>query len=598
MKIDRAWASLAIASVSVLGCGAGAPAEAIRPDAPTASKALDEAECREVEKGGEPLIVDWKPEHRGDLEVAMKDGVAVMSYSCKGIKLLGDCKIEGDYGFIGMTKKEQVVRLANADEVKANLPFSGGSIGGEVGRGTTLDIAMMIVGKKRTTWAAATKDDLKGSCDGATHFVRGAIVGAFAMGTGSDAKVAAAAEIFGAGVSGSSTSSKQTQNRDGDIKDCANSSPDAQKPPAQCGAPIRLVLAPIAQKASTDTPPAEPPKEKKIEASEKNECPKGMVFAEGKCTKPELAKAYECDAAKVDECKTQCDKGNAASCGILAESQAQRNDFKGIGDLFKKACDGGHMRSCANYGRVLMFGFGQKQDQAAGIPFLKKACDAAEPVGCTHLGDRYWFGDAPSIPKDEAKAAKLYAQACDGGENQGCARYANAMEKGIGVSKDVQGSVKYHRRACDGGMGASCTALGNLFAKGEGVGKNEMLGKMYFQRACVRGLGDACGGMARLDLAGGKESDAKRNFQMGCNWRDSFSCAVLKLYFGEQRPYFPPNNEETQRVTGACRGGSASDCATLGVIESMRAPGMGKMNLQQACSRGDKFACEMQKKVK
>src|SRR5262249_36633378 len=148
-------------------------------------------------------------------------------------------------GFIGMTRREQVVRLANADEVAANLPLSGASISGELQRGATLDIAMMIVGKKRTTWDTPTRDDLKGSCDGASHFVRGAIVGAFAMGTGSEAKVRAAAEIFGASASAGSSSSKQTQNRDGDITDCQKATPDAPSAPPQCGAPIRLVLAPI-----------------------------------------------------------------------------------------------------------------------------------------------------------------------------------------------------------------------------------------------------------------------------------------------------------------------------------------------------------------
>ena len=69
----------------------------------------------------------------------------------------------------------------STDEVQANLPLSGGSIGGGLQRGSTLDIAMMLVGKKRTTKDGVTKEDLQGSCDGATHYVRGAMVGAFAM---------------------------------------------------------------------------------------------------------------------------------------------------------------------------------------------------------------------------------------------------------------------------------------------------------------------------------------------------------------------------------------------------------------------------------
>ena len=592
-RLARGWW---VAAFVTTGCGAGAPAQAIRPDAPTANNALGEAECRDVDKGGEPLIVDWKPEQRGDLEVAMKDGVAVMAYSCKGMKLLADCKIEGDYGFIGMTRKEQVVRLADADEVAANLPFSGGKIGGELQRGSTLDIAMMIVGKKRTTWAAPTKEDLKGSCDGATHFVRGAIVGAFAMGTGTDAKERAAAEIFGAGASAGSSSSKQTQNRDGDISDCAKAAPDADKAPPQCGAPIRLVLAPIAKSAPAAAAAPEPEKAAKVDASEKSECPTGLVFADGKCTKPEAAKAYECDPGKLDDCKTQCDKGNAVSCGILAESHANRNDFKEAPELFKKACEGGHMRSCANYGRVLMQGFGVKQDVPASIPFLQKACDAAEPVGCTHLGDRYLFGDAP-LTKDEAKAAKLFEQACDGGDNGGCTRYGLALEKGSGVSQDLAGAAKYYRRACDGGLPFPCGAVGRLYANGAGVGKNEILAEMYFQRGCIRANGESCTGMGRLKLGAGRGDDAKRAFEQGCIWRDPVSCAVLKLYYGEQKPIFPPSADVMAQLNNGCRSGNASDCATVGVLDAARGPGIGKSNLQMACTRGEKFACEMAKKA-
>src|SRR6185503_7090834 len=98
------------------GCGAGGAAEAVRPKEATAAGALGEdATCRDVSAGAEPLVVYWSADQRGDLEVAMKDGVAVVAYDCKGIKLLTDCKLDGKYGFIGMTRKEQVVRLESSD---------------------------------------------------------------------------------------------------------------------------------------------------------------------------------------------------------------------------------------------------------------------------------------------------------------------------------------------------------------------------------------------------------------------------------------------------------------------------------------------------
>src|SRR5687768_6800679 len=85
---------LVVAGVS--SCKSGGAAEAVRPADPTAKDALggDAPSCHDVSGGGEPLVVDWKPEQRSDLEVAMKDGVAIVAYSCKGIKLLSDCKLD------------------------------------------------------------------------------------------------------------------------------------------------------------------------------------------------------------------------------------------------------------------------------------------------------------------------------------------------------------------------------------------------------------------------------------------------------------------------------------------------------------------------
>src|SRR6185436_8705494 len=163
------------------------------------------------------------------------------------------------------------------------------------------------VGKTRTTWASPTSDDLKGSCDGATHFVRGATVGAFAMDTGTKAKARAVAELFGASLGGGSSSAKEVQNKEGDLSDCSKASPDAEKAPSQCGAPLRLVLAAVTKAQPAAAKPAEKPAAKpaesegpKVEAAEEG-CPKGLVFAEGKCTAPASAPAYQCDRDNAQE---------------------------------------------------------------------------------------------------------------------------------------------------------------------------------------------------------------------------------------------------------------------------------------------------------
>src|SRR5699024_2253229 len=54
----------------VPACG-GAGDRAVRPSDPTAADALGEKGCEDVSGSSEPLVVDWKPEERTQLELAM-----------------------------------------------------------------------------------------------------------------------------------------------------------------------------------------------------------------------------------------------------------------------------------------------------------------------------------------------------------------------------------------------------------------------------------------------------------------------------------------------------------------------------------------------
>jgi TPR repeat protein len=590
------WGWLASVSFTCLACGAGGAAQAVKADAPTAADALGEAPCHEVAAQGEPLVVDWKTEQRSDLELAMKEGVAVVAYSCDGIRLLKDCHIDGQYGFLGMTRREQVVRLENADEVRANLPLSGGSVGGEVGRGTTLDIAMVLVGKTRTTLDQPTREDLKGSCDGATHYVRGALVGAFAMDRGSQAKVRAAAEILGMGASTSSSSSESNRNQDGDPADCKNATPDSPKPPSQCGAPVRLVLQAIAA--------APPEVDKPVEATPsiavvESACPKGLVFADGKCTNPAGAAAYQCKAGDADDCKAQCDRGHAGSCAsigvMLATGQGAAKDEGKAVESLRKACDGGESRGCTALGSLTLEGRGTAKDASAAATLFDRACKDGDAAGCGMLARLVADGEGTS--QDPARAATLFQQACHGGYVAGCSEAANAL-----VATDPAAAADLFKRACDGGHGPSCNTLGEMHEAGKSVRKDPIFASMLYQRGCIRGGGEACMNQGRMQLGGpgaGDEAGAKRSFERGCMFRSELACAALKVAYGDSRPVIP-NVANAQSLRKTCQGGDARSCGLSGILtlaQSAANP-MGKTELQRACTMGDRFACAIAKKVK
>ena len=575
------------------GCAPGAAADAIRPEAPSASSALGEGPCGDVTRGGEPLVVDWKSEQRGDLEIAMKDGVAVVAYSCDTLELLKDCRIDGQYGYIGMTTREQVVRLESSDEVRANLPLSGASISGELARGTTLEVAMILVGKRRTTWAEPTRTDLKGaSCDKATHYVSGATVGAFALDSGSMAKVRAAAEVFGASTSAGSASDKQVKNRDGDPADCKKASPDSTTPPAQCGAPVRLVLAPIGKAPPADAPPPAAPAANV--ASSETSCPTGMVLAEGKCTKPGGPAAFQCRAGDSAECTAQCDKGHAGSCATLGELLVRdRGDMTRAAAVLKKACDGGEARGCGALGAITA-------EAAAAASLFDKACSGGEARGCTDFGRALRAGKG--VAQNESRARTLLEQGCNGGDPRGCNDAAEMAATGKGGGADMPRALSLYTKACNGGEAQSCNALGDLYdAGGPGVGKNPVSAEIFYRRGCYRGSPQACVGAGRTLVSrpiGDTANEAKMLFERGCMGRVALGCAALKVNYGDARPVFA-DPAEKQALTKSCSSGSSNACVSAALLDA--ATGnlpMAKLAFERACNMGDKWACALKAKLK
>ena len=95
-----------------------------------------------------------------------------------------------------------------------------------------------------------------------------------------------------------------------------------------------------------------------------------------------------------------------------------------------------------------------------------------------------------------------------------------------------------------------------------------------------------------------KQPDAaKRHFQQGCTLRDPVACAAQKVLWNTPGNFMADPNL-TSEIGAKCRSGSAYDCTTAGLLDA--AKGMAppaKTNFQQACTRGDTFACEAAKKL-
>jgi|GEM_PF-4420815 len=240
--------SLAAALIATAGCGAGEMAQNVRPKDPTVYHVINETSCLMPEDPNSPLVVDWKEHQRDALEIAMAKNVVVVSYDCDHLRLLPKCSVSGNYEYKPTTNQKRFMRLRNLDEIRANLPTSGKRLGLDleagIKRGATLDITLQTVGRLVTSRSDVSRALLRGECEGATHIVRGATIGAFTMNTNTRGEVGAGAHIFGAGATTDGSSEKTVSVSSGDLEACAKPTTD-EKPPTQCSTPVRLHLEKI-----------------------------------------------------------------------------------------------------------------------------------------------------------------------------------------------------------------------------------------------------------------------------------------------------------------------------------------------------------------
>jgi hypothetical protein len=499
-------------AASLVGGGLSSFASGCKPPLPPAPEYDTSKGCSST-GFGEPLVVDWKPQHRVDLEAAMKEGVAIVKYDCKSIELVRDCRIEGGYGFMATTTKEEVVKLTSADDVRINLPLSGLKLGADLGadmqRGASLDIALVMVGKKATTWKNVETKDLRGAgCKDATHFIASASIGAFVMQTGSQTQARTAFEMFSVGAGATTSATKSMRNIDGSIDECKKATPDSAAPPGQCGAPLRLELVPILTKApekgdrKKDAPA--------VDVNAVNSCPDGYVFEAGKCTEKAAATGkggFQCKGTEFKECDTQCQAGNAMSCDLAGifyrwgNSGGVKQDLALARAYFKKSCEGGAARGCLDFGVSLEHGIGGATEIDSAYSIYKKSCEDGEPIGCTWLGTLYENGSG--VNANPEKAMKLYQQGCNGGHEVGCTFLGTLYERGLGLPKDDARAVQLYERGCRGDNGQACSNLASRRDTGRGVMKDELEAYKLHVKGCEHGWGKSCETLGDRYLAGG-----------------------------------------------------------------------------------------------
>lgn len=297
-----------------------------------------------------PLALDLSAADRAALDDAAEDAVAVVAYDGASLRVLRGCTLAGSYGFMLALAETREVRLENADEVAASLPSTGASLArrfaGELARGAQVVVSATRSGIKRTTRARADRAALAGACDGATHFVRGVVLGAFR------------AELRAVGAAPVPLLAY------GDAGACKQPPAEAFDPPDRCDGPLWMELRALGGGPAP------------VDELDRR-CPRDFVWTDGKCARFSTLRPHFCAPDDAAACARECDRGDALSCrmrGDLEIADASGDRASALA-LYVRGCEGGAASACGRAGRMLLTGNGVAVDAARAVPLLVRGCE-------------------------------------------------------------------------------------------------------------------------------------------------------------------------------------------------------------------------------
>lgn len=237
-------ASVVLSTLLVLGgCTKSSRPETAAPDASAAL--AGSAQCHAKQGDTRPLLVEWPAADRAQLEAAANQGLVAVRYDGCQLQVLSRCELEGGYDYHALTRKHDELRIRDRDALWAQIPLGAARLEAALAREGQLNVDMSVVGRREANIDQARAVGSPAACNGATHVVTALTVGAFSIYTGSAVSGRAGVTAAGAGGGGEVARETETIRRDGDLGSCSAASTTDAAPPVQCGALVRVELAPL-----------------------------------------------------------------------------------------------------------------------------------------------------------------------------------------------------------------------------------------------------------------------------------------------------------------------------------------------------------------
>ncbi len=216
--------------------------------------ATGQAKCRVAASHESPLVTEWPASEKANLEVQLRTGTVVVSYSGCEMHLLPQCRARGNYQWRRTTTLTDVVEIRNADDLYAKLPLGAVSLEGELERTGRLAVQTTVSGQMQLVDFEPRYVGTDASCRGATHVVGALSVGAFKLRSGGTFSASGNAKVNAMGSASGSHESEESLLREAGVPAHCEESTDAAAHP-ECSSPVQVFLQPLPATVADRGPP-------------------------------------------------------------------------------------------------------------------------------------------------------------------------------------------------------------------------------------------------------------------------------------------------------------------------------------------------------
>ena len=245
-------AAAAIAAFSQIGCGGAGgnigPA-GIRESGQSRmmDKTFAGANVCNPKNHARPFVIEWDATDMSSFEARASKDVVVVQYEGCELRVLEGCRpsTPGNFGTYRSPDwtagSLESIDVSNQGELYAKLPLGVASLGGRVEAGEQFKMEYYVSGTTSATREELTRAEIANvaACKGATHFVYGYNLGAFALGSKSEIKGEVGGSAWGFGAGGSTRNSAKADKKGGDLSVCKG---ESMREVSGCKTPVRLTL--------------------------------------------------------------------------------------------------------------------------------------------------------------------------------------------------------------------------------------------------------------------------------------------------------------------------------------------------------------------